>query len=136
MLRQIVLRNRALRYHTSFSDTSFHDSSLCDTRLCDTNVCGSSQLGQAASDGMCVRESTYEAARDLCTELGARLCTVGELERGEDRVVPEDAPRGLVKALKFKNSVEAEIEKLNKEILDLKAKCEESEKAFEEKASK
>jgi hypothetical protein len=32
---------------------------------------------------MCVRESTYEAARDLCTELGARLCTVGELERGE-----------------------------------------------------
>ena len=36
---------------------------------------------------MCVRESTFEDAAGLCQELGSRLCTAAELERGEG--VPE-----------------------------------------------
>ena len=49
-----------------------------------TNVCGSSVLiGVPGSDDMCVRESTFQKANSLCLELGARLCTVPELGRGE-----------------------------------------------------
>ena len=36
---------------------------------------------------MCVRESSFEDAVGLCEELGSRLCTAAELERGES--VPE-----------------------------------------------
>ena len=53
-----------------------------------TDVCGSSVLiEQLGSGDMCVRESTFEDAAGLCQELGSRLCTAAELERGEG--VPE-----------------------------------------------
>ena len=53
-----------------------------------SDVCGSSILiEQFGSGDKCVREATYEDAADLCQELGSRLCTVGELGRGEG--VPE-----------------------------------------------
>jgi hypothetical protein len=47
-------------------------------------VCGtSSLLGVLDGGDMCVREMTFVHASELCQEMGARLCTVDELGRGE-----------------------------------------------------
>ena len=49
-----------------------------------SDVCGSSLLvGLLGSDDLCVRESTYSDAEELCEELGSRLCTVAELGHHE-----------------------------------------------------
>ena len=44
-------------------------------------------IGQIGSSDLCVRESTHGDAAGLCRELGARLCSAGELGRGEG--IPE-----------------------------------------------
>ena len=47
-------------------------------------VCGSSSLvGKFGSGDTCVRESAYDGAASLCTEMGGRLCTAAELEQDE-----------------------------------------------------
>jgi hypothetical protein len=47
-------------------------------------VCGTSTLlGLQGSGDTCVRESSFADAAELCQEMGGRLCTAGELERGE-----------------------------------------------------
>jgi hypothetical protein len=47
-------------------------------------VCGTSTLaGLLGSGDMCVREASFADASNLCQEMGARLCTAGELRRGE-----------------------------------------------------
>ena len=52
-------------------------------------MCGSSALvAQSGSDDECVRESTYEEAAALCSELGSRLCSVSELGDGQGNPEP------------------------------------------------
>lgn len=47
-------------------------------------VCGRSELRSViGSSETCIREATYVEAQQLCGEVGARLCTIEELQQGE-----------------------------------------------------